>query len=634
MKSIIFSLLFFFTLCVFSQKTSFPVVTIPDSLKQNANAVLRVYDVEIEILSQQRMKITTNRVITVLNEDGLSALRTGEHYDKKSNINNIEATVYNSNGTEIKKIKRKDFKDFSNYDGYTMLSDTRILALDYTPTEYPFTMIYESEKTTSNTAFIPSWFPLNNNFTSLEKVNLTVSFPANLGFKKKEINFESFPIKKIIENETQISYTISNIVAAKPEQLTPANGFLPELMMGLESFNLEGVDGTAKTWRDYGKWYADKILAGTNELTDETVTKIKALVGNETDPLKKAKIIYKFVQDQTRYVSIQIGIGGWKPMNADDVNRLGYGDCKALSNYTKSLLEVVNVPSYNTILYGNRNKQNFQEDFVSMQGNHMILCVPHNNKNIFLECTSQEDPFGYQANFTDDRAVLIIKPEGGEIVKTTIYPDKDNTQMSRGNYNIDENGNLTGTITMVSNGTQYGQKFRIQKRLPDEKDKYYKEYWDNISNLKIMKIDLLADKENINFTEKIEISAENYGKINNNEMFLIPNVFNHYQMNLKRVRNRKTPFEIQRGFFDVDEIEFTIPKGFSITFLPNKVDTINKYGEYKTEIIKKDINVYIYKRSLLIKSGLHPKTEYEPFRQFMDQIERNDNAKIILTNKF
>ncbi len=55
------------------------------------------------------------------------------------------------------------------------------------------------------------------------------------------------------------------------------------------------------------------------------------------------------MQDKTRYISVQIGIGGWKPMLADDVNKLGYGDCKGLTNYTKALLEAVDVPSYYTL---------------------------------------------------------------------------------------------------------------------------------------------------------------------------------------------------------------------------------------------------------------------------------------------
>jgi hypothetical protein len=67
-------------------------------------------------------------------------------------------------------------------------------------------------------------------------------------------------------------------------------------------------------------------------------------------------------------------------MEADgcsDVDRLGYGDCKGLTNYTKALLEAVDVPSYNTILYGDSYKKDIESDFVSMQGNHMILAIPY-----------------------------------------------------------------------------------------------------------------------------------------------------------------------------------------------------------------------------------------------------------------
>src|SRR5690554_7717907 len=103
---------------------------------------------------------------------------------------------------------------------------------------------------------------------------------------------------------------------------------------------------------------------------------MRKLVENESDTRKKAEKIYKYVQDRTRYVSIQLGIGGWKPMNAKDVDRLGYGDCKALANYTKALLDAVDSPSYYSIIHNSPTKRDVTQDFVSMQGNHGILAIP------------------------------------------------------------------------------------------------------------------------------------------------------------------------------------------------------------------------------------------------------------------
>ena len=621
---------FFFTTLLFAQKTEFATTTIADSLKQNANSVVRLDQIDILISSQRNMNVKQKRVVTVLNEKGQEAINAYEYYDKRRTIVSIQAIVFDAFGNEVKKIKRKDFKDQSSVDGGTLFSDGRVVYFDYTPIQYPFTVVYESEVETSTTAFVPEWMPLNNYLVSIEKSILNVQYPENLGFRKRELNFSKFKVTKTIDTSTQLSYLATNIPAQKYEDYSPSiNTIFPRVMMGLEYFNLEGVDGNAKTWKEFGKWWSDKILVGTDELPEETRVKMKALVGDEKDPIKKAKIIYKYVQEKSRYVSIQEGIGGWKPMLVKDVDRLGYGDCKALSNYTKSLLNAVDVPSYYTKLYGSREKQNIESDFVSQQGNHIILTIPNGDNYVFLECTSQDDPFGYQANFTDDRDVLVIKPEGGEIIRTKNYENKDNSQTNKGKYSLDENGDLTGTLTMVSKGSQYS-KFHIETRLPTEQERHYKEFWDNINNLKINKTTFSNDKEKVSFTENMDISADNYGKISNGKMIFVVNVYNQYRGNVKRIRNRITPFEIQRGYYDTDEISINLPVGFSIESLPNNFELNTKFGEYKTEIIKKDNTNLTYKRSIFIKKGLYKKTEYDEYRLFIEQISRNDNAKIIL----
>jgi hypothetical protein len=623
--------LFFITL-LSAQKTEYSSLLIPDSLKQNANAVVRLNQIDIVISSQRNMKINKKRVVTILNEKGQSSIDAFENYDKRRSVENIQATVYDAFGNEIKKIKRKDFRDQSSVSGGALFSDDRYIYLDYTPIQYPFTVVYESEMATSTTAFIPQWFPLTDHLLSIEKSILNVSYPASLGFKKMEFNFSNFKINKTVDTPTQLSYTATNILAQKYEDYSPnITKIFPRLMMGLEFFNLEGVDGNAKNWKEYGQWFSENILTGTDVLPDATRLKIKSLVGNETDPIKKARIVYKYMQEKSRYVGIQVGIGGFKPMLASDVDRLGYGDCKALSNYTKALLNAVDVPSYYTELYGDKDKIDVRSDFFSIQGNHVILTIPNGENYVFLECTSQDDPFGYQANFTDDRDVIVMKPEGGEIVRTKNYENKDNIQISKGSYSLSENGSFSGKIAIVSEGSQYGLKFHLETTPPREQETHYKEYWDNINNLKINKISFSNDKEKIIFTENAEIIAANYGSISGSKMIFVVNSYNQTNGTIKRIRNRKNPFEIQRGYYDTDEISISLPSGFTIESTPNNFELNTKFGEYKTEIIKNDNSNLLYKRTIFIKKGLYKNTEYDEYRLFIEQISKNDNAKIILT---
>ena len=626
------ALLVISTFTVQSQKNEYSTLLIADSLKENANAVVRLNQIDIIIASQRNMNINTTRVITVLNEKGLSAVDAAENYDKKTTVKEIEATIYDAFGKEIKKIKRKDFKDNSAAGGGTLFSDSRYIYLDYTPTQYPFTVVYLSKLETSTTAFIPQWYPLSNFFVSVEKSILNVSYPANLGFKKMEFNFSNFNINKSIDTATQLLYTATSIPVQKQEDYSPAySTIFPKVMMGLELFHLEDVDGKAKTWKEFGQWYYDDILSDTTVLPIETKQKMKALIGDEKDPIKKAQMIYDYVQKKSRYVSIQVGIGGWKPMLANDVDRLGYGDCKALTNYTKALLEAVDVPSYNTVLYGDSQKKDIESQFVSMQGNHMILAIPNGTDYTWLECTSQDAPFGFQGTFTDDRDVLVIKPEGGEIVHTQKYIDKYNSQISSGNYSLNANGDLSGKIEIVSRGSQYSQKEPLENLQPLEKDEHYKQYWNTINNLKINNLSFSNDKTTVSFTEKVEISAVNYGNLLSGKMMFAINAYNQYTGSIKRIRNRKNPFEIQRGFADSDEITVALPTEFAIEFLPSNFELKSKFGEYKTEFIKKEDHTIIYKRSLFIKKGFYSNTEYDEYRLFIEKVSRNDNAKIIVT---
>lgn len=636
MKFLLYSVfLFLFSTTIFSQKKEYAAILIPDSLKINANAVVRLDQTDISIKSQDEMIIHSKRVVTVLNEKGMNAIQAIESYSKRRNIKSIEAMVYNAAGDELKKYRKKDFKDQSVFDGISIAVDDRLMYLDYTPTIYPFTIVFESEIQTSNTAFIPTWMPIRVFYLSVEKVVLNVSCPEGLGLQKAEFNLGLFNISKINDGPNQLTYIASNITAQRSEYFSPDTSILyPKVMLGLEYFNLEGINGNAKNWQEFGQWYSDKILSGTTELPQETINKMKALVEGEQNPMEKARKVYEYVQQKSRYVSIQLGIGGWKPMLAKDVDRLGYGDCKALTNYTKALLNAVDVPSYNTILYGDSKvKKNIETDIVSLQGNHMILAIPDGNSYVWLECTSQDVPFGYQANFTDDRKVVVIKPDNAEIITTKKYDNKDNTQTIKGSYNINENGNLSGKVAIVSQGAIYGNKYYLGNSSADQHKKYYKEIWSNISNLKINTVTFNDDKRNINFTENVSITADGYTAVSGGKMFIVANVFNLFADNLMRIRSRKMPFEIQRGFLDLDEINITLPSGYIIESLPAESFFNSNYGQYKMEVIKIDSEHLTYKRSFSLNKGLYQNTEYENYRLFLEQVSRSDNSKIILTKK-
>ena len=619
--------LLFNTLSIVAQD-NYNVSTIAPNMIENANAVIRYSKLDIAISSRKSMVVKTTRAVTVFNKLGLHYMDDSEYFNKSTSIKSIEAIVYDANGTLLKKIKRKDFKETSVSEG--SVTDNKVLYLDYTPVQYPFTMVFTSETETSNTAFIPQWSPVLGPFVSTQKSEINITYAPDLGFKYKDYNFGDVILDKT-QTGNMLSLSAENITAVRTEDHSPSFFKIrPHVLFGLEKFHLEGLDGEASNWGTFGAWVYNTLLTGTDELPIETQNKIKSLVANETDPLKKANIVYKYVQSKTRYVSIQLGIGGWKPMLAKDVDRLGYGDCKALSNYTRALLKVIEVDSYYAIIYGDRDRRDIREDFVSMQGNHVVLAIPHNGQLVWLECTSQTAPFGFQGGFTDNRMALLVMPDKGEIVRTYVYNSKGNTQLCKGAYTITEAGAINGGVKIVSKGLQYDDKYSMERESPDELDKTYKSRFSNINNLKLKKTALLNNSDSQEFTEDIALEAEGYCNKSGTRILFAINAFNQSNTIPQRYRSRKMPFEISYGYYDEDEITINLPAGFTMEATPQNVTITDKFGEYKTEYQIVSPTQMIYKRSLTVNDGSYTSSEYENYRMFREKIARNDNAKVVL----
>ncbi len=630
MKKSISLLIFLITTFFFNfssaQEVSYLAVY-PDSLKENSNAIIKENLIEIEILSFNKMNIKKRRVITVFNEIGLKHIDASEYFDNSTSIKNIEAKVYNSFGGELKKIKRKDFKENSVSSG-SIITDSRVLYLDYIPTQYPFTFVYESEITSSNTAFIPSWYPIEDFFISIVNSKMIIRYSDDVKLKYKEINKDNRITKRVEKN--YLEFEINNLPALKAEQLSPSvYKFMPYVLIALDEFEIEGVRGFAKDWNTFGKWMYSDLLSGTEEIPDATRQKIQDLVKQEKNPLEIAKIIYKYVQDKTRYVSIQLGIGGWKPMLAKDVDRLGYGDCKALTNYTRSLLKAFNVPSYYAVVYGDRTKRNIQEDFVSMQGNHVILGIPDNNEIHWLECTSQTQPFGFQGGFTDDRNVLIIGEDKVEVVKTKSFVNESNSQVTKAKIKFAENGSIDCEVNIKSKGIEFDEKFFLATATSDNKLEYYKSRFNQINNLKIIKNELLIDKTKIELEEILNLKAEDFIKKTGERIILPVNILNQILFVPQKYKQRNNPFEIERGYEYIDEIEIEIPQGYKIEAMSEGYELSSKYGNYKSNLESLNGKL-LFKRKFLLKNGHYLNTEYNAYRDFREQIAKNENIKIVL----
>jgi len=628
MRSILLLLCTLASTLIYAQDLKLSSLFIADSLKQNVDSVIRDDITHITIASRREMEIERERTITVFTKDGLGDIDAYAHYDDVSKIKDIDAVIYNNLGVEIEHFRDGDFIDASAADGISIFNDTRIKYLRYTPKSYPFTVKFTMRKTSANTSFIPAWVPLTAYESSTERSYYDITYDPSLGLRHKKSHVPDDVT--ITETEGFLSVASGAQVAVKREYLGPAFlELMPHIKFSLSLFHLEGEDGNANDWSSLGKWMNDALLADTVTLDPEVIATAKALVQDVTDVREKAKIIYEFMQNRTRYVSIQMGIGGWKPMPASQVHELGYGDCKGLSNYTRALLSEVGVPSNYVVVYGDSNLRNIEEDFPSIMGNHAILTVPYDDDYIWLECTSQEAPFGHIAGFTDDRDVLIVSETGGEIVHTKIYEAATNLRATQGSLQLSADGMLSGDVQVAAGGSRYGTYKEIEaSRLEDSVDNL-KYLWSYLNGVQLADVSFTDEKPTATFKTKATIQVKDYIQNVNGEYIYALNALNRFQSVPKRYRKRKQSFAIDRGRTDTDEVKVVLPKGWEAQALPEAISMQTPFGDYNAEVTLTD-GTLVYKRILIRKKGSFSADQYKEYRDFLKDVARADNRKIIL----
>lgn len=620
--------LFLLPLFTFSQNI-YDISLIPEDLKKDASAVVRHDDLEIEFLAQDKMLQRVKFAVTVFNKsmDDYNSLSLG--FDNHTTIKKSEILIFDKDGNQIKKIKKNEFKEYAAADGFSLYNDNKILTYTYTPTEYPFTIERSYEIQTSNTAFIPAFIAVGSYRVSVEQCKYEITYPSDIAIQIKEMNTEGFEFKKTIQDQL-IRYEFANLKAITPENLGPKIGDIaPMIKLAPNKFSLAGVHGEAHNWMEFGKWYNDNLLLGQNELNPKTVAIIQDLVKNVEDPVEKAKLIYKYMQDKTRYISIQIGIGGWKPMPAKEVDALGYGDCKALTNYTSSLLQTVGINSYYTVIWADE-KKDIDSEIPVMQGNHAILMVPFAKDTVWLECTNQKVPFGHLGDFTDDRNALVMTEEGGKIIRTKSYESHENLQHTIGNYKIDEAGNLTASLKIETRGAQLDDHYFTADLEPLERERYYKKYFSEINNIKLDQINPKMEYKDGYFMEDLSFEAKKYGMNAGNRMLVRLNAFNLMTSIPSKEDNRKFPFLLKLGYQDIDEVVVQIPDTYKIEAIPETKTVSTLFGTYSLTIEKLNEHEVRYTRSLTMNEGVYKAEKYAEYLEFRKLILQIDNAKIVI----
>jgi len=568
--------------------------------------------------------------ITVLNKNGAANAFFRYPYDKYVKISNIKAQLYDESGEEIKKKGGFDIQDYAISQDYSTYSDMRMKVIDHEQLKFPFTIEYNYEITFSDRIGYPDWNPVSDYNVAVEKSSYRLIVPKPSNIRLYKLNIKDKP--EVVENNESIIYNwkLINEPAWIEENFSPGlNEVTSVVKIAPTKVNVEGFEGRFDSWKEFGLWI-NSLIKGKDNLPIETSEKVKQLIAGVEKDREKIKILYEYMQNKTRYVSIQVGLGGNQPFDAATVDRLSYGDCKALSNYMKSLLKAAGIRSLYTEVFASEENPPFYVDFPSYQFNHIILCVPLENDTVWLECTSQRNPFNFLGPSTANRQVLLIDNDGGTLVHTPMLRDEKNLESRRTKVTLDDSG--SGTVKVQTTYSGYAYRGYLPIYYSDQTDrKKMITRRIHIPNFELNSFSINENRAELpSISEQLDLSVSSYGTLLGDKIMLSLNIMNKLEETPFQSDERKTAVVFEWPVYETDTVEYILPAGYTLERVPASVTLSSAVGRYSTDVIRTGSTLQ-YVRKFSIYQARYPVERYEEIVDFFDKIVKADDLKVILT---
>lgn len=608
---------------------NYAVSAIPDSLKQNAHAVYRVDEAVLKILSPSKYKYQVHQVVTLLDENAEYHLFHNLSFDKFIKIDEVKITVYNQEGKPVKSYNRKDFTTRAAYSDNDLLTDNKIMYLQTPAPGYPCTVETSYEETFNSYINLPDW-SFSSPEQSVELSRFTIQMPSTMDIRYRSRGINLPPVTSVNGDSKQYYWEMRNLLAKKAEPRAYIHyAQFPAIELAPNEFSYDDYAGKQTTWADFGAW-SHGLFKEAASFEEPRKAQIAALLQGAANQKEKVVRLYKYVQQNMRYVSIQLGIGGFKPFAVSFVDNKKYGDCKALANYMHNLLQVAGIPSWPALVNAGRTEEPADPNFPANVFNHVILCAVPDGDTTWLECTSNTSEVGKLGAFTENRYALLLTDQGGKLVPTPKSKSTDNVFAVSSTIQLSDDGSGSSKTKFSLSG-EYIQEFlsTIGEEKKDDQKRYLIEY---LGFLQPDDFEISFDKQVPLASAQLNMSIEKIPSFTaGSKMFLSPRIYKIWSNELPATDKRITDFLLGTPFIKMDTTVYQLPDGYGVDNLPQPKKISFDYGSftsnYTWDATKKTLTSIA---RFEVKERVIPAAQYAAAKKFFDAVLAEFTEKIVV----
>lgn len=594
-------------------------------LAKNYDAVMVSSSQEVQVKGKV-LYTTYTYQLQINNRSGEQYAEVSIPYSPMVELVNLEAKVSDSDGRVVKKLKKSDIEVRSAISSISFFEDDFVKEFTLKHNVYPYTISYSYQTRQKEFIHLAHWSPVVYYDIPTYKSKLTLTLPVDYQFNYYQQFCDSASITKI---DNDLQYVWEGLY----DDLIVYEEYMPHMSNIIPSVSIVPVDfeydqqGSMKSWESLGAWQC-LLLKGLQTLTSKEKGVIENLVRGVYDEKEKVRILYHYLQDETRYVNVTIETGGLKPYPATYVCQTKYGDCKALSNYFRAVLKSIDIDAYYVKVNAGSPTYQVIRDFPSQQSNHIILFVPLENDSLWLDCTS-DNAFGYLGTFTQDRDALLIEEGKSRLVRTPAMSCESLRDERHIKVKYQQASPAIVSFDCILRGDLYEDLSSVKrsyqaKELDRVVRNYFNEYGYDIIDYDIVNYDRDSTCIGFNYSASSQKIYKNYGNdlIIRNIPFDLPDML--------AVPKRQHLLDIDYPICKKDSIYYEIPLFYTYHGETIKHVEDSKFGNYSITV-EVEKGRLLVTREFTLDRGCYPLDEYADFYTFWEKVRSLDAMKILFT---
>jgi len=555
-----------------------------------------------------------------------------------SKLKDIEASTLlpDNNNNKFKEIKVKEFKTKEVLDDDIFYKDLLSTSFIYPSlrqgaiTKLKYTLDIKE----------PHFFPYQivKRYAPIENYEFIINSDKDIELGIKYVNTDSANFKFTKEEKgSRIIYTwkANNITSYKTETRSPEYlCYLPQIVPYIKSYKIKDKEiNVSRNVDDLFEWYKGFIAKIDHKHTDEMISTVNTLVKDCKSDSEKIVVVYKWVQDNIKYVANEYGLGGFIPRDPYQIFEKRYGDCKDMATIIIELLDIANIKACYTWI-GTRDLPYTYEDIpTTIVDNHMIATYIKNGNYYFLDATNPSNPVGLPSSFIQGKEALIkISDDKFEIKTVPVVPAEINIHSDSVRIMFDQ-GKITGKGNLSLRGYYFSNMKQTIESIKDNNDKLklmksFLEKGNNKFVLDNYKFNTASNTMRIDYTFNIA----DYVKMNSDEMYLNMNLAQPYDDFELFKDDRKLDYEFYFKSLVQHTFSFAIPEKYEVSYLPKNSQFNNKYFSYNLRYEVKGNNI-IYHFSMITDILLLKPELFPEWNKMLKQLRSDYKEAIVLKKK-